>query len=155
VSWLPILAVAAVAFALALIPTRRLSLAGWRPTWLTAYFVALLAVAVLAVEMRAGLRVLVPILIVLYVAPFVGAPEIVARTIARLGAGRGGAGVGTVVEGTARPVDEPSGAAGVGKSGPSGAGSGAPARDGPAHDATGEPSGSDPGAPTGGGDDAA
>jgi hypothetical protein len=108
VSWLPVLAVAAVAFALALIPTRRLSLAGWRPTWLAAYFVALLALAVLAVELRAGLRVLVPILIVLYVAPFVGAPEVVARTIARLGAGRGGRGAGTVVEGTARPADEPS-----------------------------------------------
>jgi hypothetical protein len=110
VSWLPIFAVAAVAFALALIPTRRLSLAGWRPAWLAAYFVALLALAVLAVELRAGLRVLVPILIVLYVAPFVGAPEVIVRTIARLGTGRGGAGAGTVVEGTARPADEPPGA---------------------------------------------
>jgi len=126
---LPYLAIAAVAFAFALIPTRRLSLAGWRPAWLAAYLVALLALAVLALELRAGLRVLVPILIVLYVAPFIGAPEIVARTIARLGPGRGGAGARTIVEGTARPVDEPAAAAGVDEAAPPGSASGTPADD--------------------------
>jgi hypothetical protein len=105
VSWLPLLAIAAVAFALALIPTRRLSLAGWRPAWLAAYLVVLMALALLAIELRAGIRVVVPILLVLYVAPFIGAPDRVARAIARLGAGRAGGGAGTIIDGTARPVD--------------------------------------------------
>jgi hypothetical protein len=108
-SWLPLLAIAAVVFALALIPTRRLSLAGWRPAWLAAYLLVLMALALLAIELRAGIRVLVPILLVLYVAPFIGAPGRVARAIARLGPGQGGrnGGRGTIIDGTARPADGP------------------------------------------------
>ena len=111
VSWLPLVAIAAVVFALALIPTRRLSLAGWRPAWLAAYLVVLVSLALIAIEMRAGIRVLVPIILVLYVAPFIGAPDRVARAISRLGAGRGGSGP-TVIDGTARPVADPPAAAG-------------------------------------------
>jgi hypothetical protein len=115
VSWLA-LAVAALAFALALIPTRRLFLAGWRPAPLAAYLLVLMALAIGVVLFRAGIRVLVPILLVLYIAPFVGAPEIVARTITRLGAGRGGRGARGIVDAVAgsadaRPDDEPPAAA--------------------------------------------
>jgi len=106
VSWLA-LAVAAVAFALALLPTRRLFLAGWRPAPLAAYLLVVMALAVSVVLFRAGVRILVPILLVLYVAPFVGAPEILARTITRLGAGRGGRGAREIVDGVARPADGP------------------------------------------------
>ncbi len=144
-SWLPLLAVAAVAFALALIPTRRLALAGWRPAWLAAYLVVLLAVALLAVELRAGLRVLVPILIVLYVAPFIGAGYVVTRAVARLGAGRGGAGARVIVEGTARPADEPSAEPRGDASAPQEA---APTGAGP-HEAPGAPSSGEAGTPSG------
>lgn len=102
VSWLA-LAVAALAFALALLPTRRLFLAGWRPAPLAAYLAVLMTLAIAVVLFRAGIRVLVPILLVLYIAPFVGAPEILARTITRLGIGRGGRGARAVLDGVARP----------------------------------------------------
>ena len=101
-SWLA-LAVAALAFALALLPTRRLFLAGWRPAPLAAYLLVLMALAMALLLFRAGIRVLLPILVVLYIAPFVGAPEVVARTITRLGTGRGGHGARGVVDGIVRP----------------------------------------------------
>lgn len=101
-SWLA-LAVAALAFALALIPTRRLFLAGWRPAPLAAYLLVLMALAMSLLLVRAGIRFLLPILLVLYVLPFVGAPEVVARTITRLGAGRGGRGARDVVDGAISP----------------------------------------------------
>ncbi len=87
VSW-AILAVALVAFALALVPTRRLFLAGWRPAPLAVYLGILVALAVAAIFLRAGIRVVVPLLLVLYVLPFIGAPAIVARTVTRIGGGR-------------------------------------------------------------------
>ncbi len=101
-SW-AILAVALVAFALALVPTRRLFLAGWRPAPLAVYVGILVALAVAAVFLRAGIRVVVPLLLVLYVLPFVGAPEVVARTVTRIGGGR----PPRVVEGRATPVPGP------------------------------------------------
>ena len=103
-SW-PALAIAALAFALALIPTRRLFLAGWRPAPLAAYLLVLMALATALLLSRAGIRVVLPILLVLYIAPFVGGPEIVARTITRLGAGRGGRGARGIVDGVAGPSD--------------------------------------------------
>jgi hypothetical protein len=87
VSW-AIVAVALVAFALALVPTRRLFLAGWRPAPLAVYLGLLVTLGVTAVFVRAGIRVVVPALLVLYVLPFIGAPEVVARTVARVGGGR-------------------------------------------------------------------
>jgi hypothetical protein len=102
VSW-AILAVALVAFALALVPTRRLFLAGWRPAPLAIYLGVLVALAVAAVFLRAGIRVVVPLLLVLYVLPFIGAPEVVARTVTRIGGGR----PPRVVEGRATPVPGP------------------------------------------------
>ena len=117
VSWLA-LAVAALAFALALLPTRRLFMAGWRPVPLAAYLVVLMSLAIVLVLFRAGIRVLLPILLVLYVAPFVGAPEILSRTITRLGPGRGGRGGPVVIDGVSRPsTSDP----GPGETGPVGA----------------------------------
>jgi hypothetical protein len=98
-----ILAVALVAFMLALVPTRRLSLAGWRPAPLATYLGVLVALAVAAVFLRAGIRVVVPLLLVLYILPFVGAPEVVARTVTRIGGGR----PPRVVDGRATPVPGP------------------------------------------------
>lgn len=56
---------------LALIPTRRLHLAGWSGRAVLAYYLGLLVVAFAAVELRGLARFLVPILIVAYLAPFV------------------------------------------------------------------------------------
>ncbi len=56
---------------LALLPTRRLHLAGWPTSWLTAYYVGLLVLALLVAELRGPTRFLVPILFVVYIAPFV------------------------------------------------------------------------------------
>lgn len=103
-SW-TLLAVAVVAFAFALLPTRRLFLAGWRPAPLAVYLGALVALALAAVFVRAGLRVVVPVLLVLYVLPFIGAPDAVARTVARLGGRRGGRGARRIVDGTATRVE--------------------------------------------------
>ena len=101
-----VLGVALVAFALALVPTRRLYLAGWRPAPLAAYLAVLVALAVVAVLFRAGTRAVIPALLVLYVLPFIGAPEAVARTVARLGRGRSP----RIVEGRATAVaDRPDG----------------------------------------------
>jgi uncharacterized membrane protein YgcG len=102
VTW-AILGVALVAFVLALIPTRRLFLSGWRPAPLAAYLLILVALAVVAVLFRAGTRVVVPALLVLYVLPFVGAPEVVARTVGRIGRGR----PPRIVDGRSMPVDGP------------------------------------------------
>lgn len=103
VSW-TILAVALVAFLFALLPTRRLFVAGWRPAPLAIYIGALVALALAAVFVRAGVRVVVPVLLVLYVLPFIGAPDAVARTVARLGSRRSGRARRTV-DGTATRVD--------------------------------------------------
>jgi hypothetical protein len=105
VPW-PILLVAVAAFVLALVPTRRLFLSGWRPAPLAFYLGLLIALGVAAVFVRAGIRFVVPALLVLYVLPFIGAPEIVPRIVARIGSGRRPPPAGTVVYGTARPVDE-------------------------------------------------
>lgn len=56
---------------LALLPARRLHLAGWSGRGVLVYYLALLALAFAAVELRGLARFLVPILIVAYLAPFV------------------------------------------------------------------------------------
>ncbi|HWP62811.1 MAG TPA: hypothetical protein VNO86_05015 [Candidatus Binatia bacterium] len=56
---------------LALLPARRLHLAGWSGRAILAYYLALLGLGVLTVELRALGRLLVPVLIVAYLAPFV------------------------------------------------------------------------------------
>ena len=116
-SW-PLLLVALAAFALALVPTRRLFLSGWRPAPLAFYLGLLIALGVAAVFVRAGIRFVVPALLVLYVLPFIGAPEIVPRTITRIGSGRWSRPSGPVIDGTARPGGDSTPAADPGVPGP-------------------------------------
>lgn len=66
-----LLAVLLVLALLALIPARRLHLAGWSGRAVLAYYLGLLVVALAAVELRGLARFLAPILIVAYLAPFV------------------------------------------------------------------------------------
>ncbi len=70
-------------FVLAAIPTRRLVLAGIRPAWLWAYVVVLVGLGVVVVAARGPGRFLVPILVVLYVAPLVVGPDTTARVLRR------------------------------------------------------------------------
>jgi len=70
-------------FAVAAIPTRRLFRAGIRPAWLAAYLVVVVALGVVVVVARGPGRFIVPILVVLYVAPLVVAPETTARWLRR------------------------------------------------------------------------
>lgn len=79
--WL--IALVLVCIALAAIPTRRLSDAGLRPAWLTAYLVIVTGLAIAVVAVRGPARFLVPFLVVLYVAPLVVAPETTARWLRR------------------------------------------------------------------------
>lgn len=60
----------AVAFA-ALWPASRLGAAGRSRTLVVSYYGLLVGLAIASFVVRAGLRLLVPVLIVLYVAPFV------------------------------------------------------------------------------------
>jgi len=70
-------------FLLALIPTRRLFLAG-SPGWvLTAYFLGLLVLAVVTIQLR-GVRFLIPVVLVAYVWPLLASPESLSRLIDRL-----------------------------------------------------------------------
>lgn len=66
-----LLALLLVLALLALLPARRLHLAGWSGRAVLAYYLGLLALALAAVELRGLARFLVPILIVAYLAPFV------------------------------------------------------------------------------------
>jgi hypothetical protein len=65
------LALAGLAALLALIPTRRLYLAGWSRNGLLAYWLALTITALLVATMPAPARFLVPFLIIGYLMPFV------------------------------------------------------------------------------------
>jgi uncharacterized membrane protein YhaH (DUF805 family) len=79
--WLIVLVLLCVV--LAAIPTRRLADAGLRPAWLTAYLLLVTALGVAVVAARGPGRFLVPLLVVLYVAPLVVAPETTARWLHR------------------------------------------------------------------------
>ena len=54
---------------LALVPVARLRAAGWPTPFLGAYWLALVGLALGLAVSRVGLRIVVPLLIVLYVAP--------------------------------------------------------------------------------------
>jgi hypothetical protein len=62
-----------VLFLLALLPTRRLWVAGARLEWRIGYLVALIMLGLSAIEFETLGRYLLPILLVLYLAPFSGA----------------------------------------------------------------------------------
>ena len=70
---------------LVMIPTRRLFLAGWSTTSLTAYFLGVVALGLFVAELRGPARYLIPILVLAYVAPFVTARAGIARLRGRLG----------------------------------------------------------------------
>jgi hypothetical protein len=70
---------------LVMIPTRRLFLAGWTPSALTAYFLVVGALALFVAELRGPARYLLPILVVAYIAPFITARDGIARLRGRLG----------------------------------------------------------------------
>jgi len=84
-----VLAVAIVLALIILIPARRLQLAGLSSRAIGLYALGLWALAMLLVIRPAAVRFLVPILLAAYLAPFVAAPDAVARILRR---GRGGRG---------------------------------------------------------------
>lgn len=85
--WL--LALGLVLGLLVLLPARRLQLAGLAPRTIGLLAVTLWALAMLVAVSPGGARVLIPVLLVAYLAPFVAAPERVGR-ILRRGGGSGG-----------------------------------------------------------------
>ena len=60
---------------LVLLPTRRLQLAGFRSRWIAAYFLVTWSLGFFLALRPVAARFLVPILVLLYIAPFVSAPE--------------------------------------------------------------------------------
>ncbi len=90
--WL--LALALVLALLVLIPARRLQLAGLAPRTIGLFALTLWALAMLVAISPGGARVLIPILLIAYLAPFVAAPDRVGR-ILRRGGGTGGSGRGS------------------------------------------------------------
>jgi hypothetical protein len=79
--WL--LALALIVALLVLIPTRRLRAADVAPRWVAAYAIGLWLVAMaLAIRPIAG-RVLVPFVLIAYLAPFIATPDVVGRVLRR------------------------------------------------------------------------
>jgi hypothetical protein len=79
--WL--LALALVLALLVLIPARRLQLAGVSPRTIALYAVGLWAAAMFLAIRPGATRILIPFLLVIYLAPFVAAPEAVGRILRR------------------------------------------------------------------------
>lgn len=69
--------------AVAAIPTRRLFLAGFGRGVLTTYFLVLVGLGFLAVSGRGPDRVVVPCLVVAFVAPLVASPTLLRRVLRR------------------------------------------------------------------------
>src|SRR3990170_589963 len=83
--WL--LALGLVLGLLVLLPARRLQLAGLAPRTIGLLALTLWALAMLVAISPGGARVLIPILLVAYLAPFVAAPDRVGRILRRGGSG--------------------------------------------------------------------
>ena len=79
--WL--LALALVLALLVLIPARRLHLAGVSPRMIALYAIGLWAAALFLAIRPGATRILIPFLLIIYVAPFVAAPEAVGRILRR------------------------------------------------------------------------
>jgi hypothetical protein len=80
-----LIALVLVAALLALLPVWRLQVAGWsRRALFTAWLIYAVGIF-LAVRFAAPMRLLLPILIVAYVAPFIVGPERLARVMGRRG----------------------------------------------------------------------
>lgn len=78
-----VLALGLVFVVLAAVPTRRLNLAGLGSGALLAYLAILVGLAFVVALGRGPARLLVPVLVGLYVAPFVVPPDLLARIIGR------------------------------------------------------------------------
>jgi hypothetical protein len=87
-----------VAGLVALLPVWRLRVAGWPTRWLVAAWIAYALLIFAAVRLPA-LRLVIPILVLAFLAPFVAGPERVARVLA----GRRPA-AGVVIDVTPRPA---------------------------------------------------
>ncbi|MDP2350462.1 MAG: MerC domain-containing protein [Chloroflexota bacterium] len=88
-----------VAGLLALLPVWRLHRAGWPSSWLATAWVVFALGIVVGVRFPGPFRLLLPILILLYVAPFVAGPERLSRV---LGGRRPDPGV--IIDVTPRPA---------------------------------------------------
>jgi hypothetical protein len=66
-----LLAALLVVGVLALVPVSRLRTAGWPPLFLGGYWLSLVALGLLVVVARAGFRILLPLLLVGYLAPII------------------------------------------------------------------------------------
>jgi hypothetical protein len=85
------LALGLVLVLLVLVPARRLQLAGFGARTIGAYAASLWLLA-LVIAVRPGvLRILIPILLVAYLAPFIASPQALDRIVRRGGRGGGGA----------------------------------------------------------------
>ena len=107
--WL--LALGLVVGLLVLLPARRLQLAGLAPRTIGLLALTLWALAMLVALSPGGARVLIPILLVAYLAPFVAAPDRIARVLRRGGgAGRPPGGEGPPMKNVTPPeTDVPAG----------------------------------------------
>jgi hypothetical protein len=83
--WL--LALGLVVALLVLVPARRLQLAGIASGWIAGYALLLWGLGMLLAIRPIASRILVPLLVILYLAPLVAAPERVGRFLTR-GGGR-------------------------------------------------------------------
>jgi hypothetical protein len=66
---------------LALLPVWRLRVAGWPARWLAVAWLGYAVSIVLAVRFAGPLRVLLPILVLAFIAPFVAGPERLSRVL--------------------------------------------------------------------------
>src|SRR5918995_3699562 len=94
--WL--LALGLVLGLLVLIPARRLQLAGFAPRTIGVLALSLWALAMLVAIRPGATRVMIPILLVAYLAPFVAAPDRLGRILQR------GGGSGGPSDGSGRPM---------------------------------------------------
>jgi len=68
---------------IALIPVWRLHRAGWSQRWLAATWVALAAALLVVVRVPSVGRLLIPLLVLAFLAPFVASPERLTRLLRR------------------------------------------------------------------------
>jgi hypothetical protein len=74
-----LLVILLVAALVALVPVWRLRVAGWRPAWLFAAWLAYTLGILVLIRLPGPARFLLPILVLAYVAPFVAGPERLTR----------------------------------------------------------------------------
>jgi hypothetical protein len=66
---------------LAMLPTWRLRVAGWPARWLLAAWLGYAVAIVLAVRFTGAFRFLLPVLVLVYIAPFIAGPERLTRVL--------------------------------------------------------------------------